>query len=56
MKISVRKLLLGLLLAASAFVFSGCHTNDDVENASARPWNSPRSWENGLPAVMTEGR
>jgi hypothetical protein len=56
MKISARKILLALLLLASAFVFSACHTTDDIENASARPWNSPKSWENGLPAVMTEGR
>ncbi len=47
----------GLLLALAGWsVFlAGCaHT--DPENLSERPWNAPRSWENGLPAGMLEGR
>ena len=40
-----------LLLA----LLSGCAT-EDSENASERPWNQPKSWENGLPSGMTEGR
>ncbi len=44
--------------AAAAFVLlstSGCATTES-DNASARPWNSPKSWEHGLPSAMTEGR
>lgn len=32
----------------------GCATNE--ENLSERPWNTPRSWETGLPSSMTEER
>jgi len=43
--------LLGLVLLAVA----GCSTTDS-QNASERPWNSPKGWENGLPSSMTEGK
>lgn len=47
---------LSLLLLAGAMVFlSGCAT-PDPDNASARPWNSPKGWENGLPSSVFEGR
>lgn len=42
-----------LLLAAGGL--SGCATTES-DNLSARPWDSPKSWENGLPSGMTEGR
>jgi hypothetical protein len=29
----------------------GCSTNEP-QNASVRPWNSPQSWEGGLPVDM----
>ena len=29
----------------------GCST-DEPQNASVRPWNSPQSWEGGLPIDM----
>jgi len=44
-----------LLLALGTLVLSGCATTDS-DNASERPWNQPKSWENGLPSSMTEGR
>lgn len=44
-----------LLLALGPVVLSGCAT-EDSENASERPWNQPKTWENGLPSSMTEGR
>ena len=44
-------LLLGLVLLG----VSGCAT-EESENMAVRPWNSPKSWENGLPSGMTEGR
>ncbi len=49
------RLCLLLLLSAMAIGLSGCAT-EDPENASARPWNSPQSWENGMPSSLTEGR
>lgn len=48
-----RGLLLVLFLAALAL--SGCASTES-ENASVRPWNAPKSWENGLPSTMMEGR
>jgi hypothetical protein len=32
----------------------GCRSTD--EDASSRPWNSPKGWESGIPSSMTEGR
>lgn len=43
-----------LLLIVVAKLVSACATND--ENLSERPWNTPRSWENGLPSGLTEER
>jgi hypothetical protein len=42
-----------LLLAVLGLM--GC-ASSDPDNLSARPWNSPKGWENGLPGSMTEGR
>ena len=42
---------LGVLLLAA----SGCANRSD-DDLSARPWNSPRYWETGLPSGMYEGR
>ena len=53
-RLNVRAAFL-LLLATGALLLNGCST-PDADNASARPWNSPKSWENGLPSAMTEGR
>ncbi len=49
--------LLFLLLLAVATGLTACATTDeDTDNASVRPWNSPKGWENGLPSNMNEGR
>lgn len=48
-------LLALLLLAAATLLLNGCATHDP-ENASARPWNSPKGWESGIPSNMFEGR
>jgi hypothetical protein len=42
---------LGLILVGSM----GCRT-PDPDNVSSRPWNTPQSWEHGLPSNMYEGR
>ena len=44
-----------LLLTLTVLALAGCSTTDS-ENASERPWDSPKSWENGLPSTMMEGR
>jgi hypothetical protein len=44
-----------LALALATIAMAGCATAES-ENVSERPWNSPKSWENGLPSSMTEGR
>lgn len=48
--------LIGLvLLAAVAILLGGC-ASSEPDNASARPWNAPKSWETGLPSSAFEGR
>jgi len=44
MKFRAANFLWLLLLAMVALVISGCAT-DEPENASARPWNAPASWQ-----------
>ena len=46
---------LALTAVVAAIGLSGCATPES-ENVSERPWNTPKSWENGLPSSMTEGR
>lgn len=42
-------------LLLCAWLFAGCATTEP-DNMSARPWNSPKGWETGLPAALNEGR
>jgi hypothetical protein len=53
MKSFARFLTAGLLLLAAVTTFTGCKSEDEL---TARPWNTPKSWESGLPAGLTEGR
>jgi hypothetical protein len=55
MRICSQALLLALF-AFVAVVVSGCQTDDNDQNASARPWNTPKGWEGGFPTGLTEGR
>jgi hypothetical protein len=57
MKMLIRnpRLVFLLLLGFTLVGLSGCAT-DEPDNMAVRPWNSPKSWENGLPSGMTEGR
>ncbi len=43
-----------MLLAGATLSLTGCTSMDS--ELSARPWNAPQNWENGLPSAMTEGR
>jgi hypothetical protein len=47
---------LWLLLGLVAWGVTACATTEDTDNASVRPWNTPKGWENGLPSNLTEGR
>jgi len=40
-----------LLMFVLASFAAGC-ASSDTENVSERPWNTPKSWENGLPGGM----
>ena len=55
MKFSLRKIVLGCLLVLTIGLVSGCETTDPG-NADAKPWNSPKGWESGLPSSLNEGR
>jgi len=53
---SSRWLTLALAAIALSFV-SGCKTTEeDLSNSNERPWNTPKSWESGLPSSIYEGR
>ncbi len=43
-----------LALAGVVSSLAGCRTGGD--DLSEQPWNKPKSWENGLPSALTEGR
>jgi len=44
-----------LLLATLVLGAAGC-ASTEPDNASVRPWNSPKGWETGaLPSSMNEG-
>jgi hypothetical protein len=45
-----------LLLVLATLGLCACASTADSDNASARPWNSPKGWENGIPSSMTQGR
>ncbi len=44
-----------LLIVLGALGIAGCASTDS-ENLSERPWNSPKTWESGLPSGINEGR
>jgi hypothetical protein len=52
----IKRHAFGLVLAlATAAAVTGCATQEP-DNASARPWNAPKSWEGQLPMGINEGR
>lgn len=53
--IGMRGSLVLLVVILAALGGAGCQSTE-AGNASARPWNSPRGWETGLPSALTEGR
>lgn len=55
MKCSVSNWLLAFLFVLIVIGASGCATSEP-DNASVRPWNAPRGWENGIPSGMYDDR
>lgn len=49
----IRCLFLACALCVGA-ALTGCKTDDEPENADTKPWNTPKSWEHGLPSGMWE--
>lgn len=49
----IRHILTVVALVGFTAMLAGCKTDDEL---SSRPWNTPKTWENGLPSSMTEGR
>ena len=57
LKFLVRNWRAALALGFFLIGASGCATTEaDMQNASERPWNSPKGWENGIPMGLYEGR
>ena len=56
MKRRAVRLILSLSFLLALAGLTGCASTQDSENASVRPWNTPKGWENGLPSTMQEGR
>jgi hypothetical protein len=50
------RILLSALLLTGPLLLAGCATHDEPANASARPWNTPKYWESGVPSSLTERR
>lgn len=55
MKRLLHNFLASLSILALVTFLTGCRTEDEL-NVGGRPWNTPKSWEGGLPSSMTEGR
>ena len=56
MKRIIKQLTFFLLLAASAFIFTGC-TNilEEDPNEAQIPWATPADWEGTVPGMPTGG-
>lgn len=44
-----------LMLFAVLLSATGC-ASTEVQNNSARPWDSPQGWENGIPSGMYQNQ
>jgi hypothetical protein len=54
--ICYRVILGALFLTAVVVLGNGCISDETAENRSAQPWNTPKTWENGLPEQINQGR
>ena len=53
--LAIGHVVVWLALALGGAFLSGWKATED-EELSTRPWNTPKSWEHGLPTGMYEGR
>jgi hypothetical protein len=49
--VSILRQALLLFLVLAGLALAGCASTES-DNMSARPWNSPQTWENGMPSSM----
>ena len=54
-KFATRPLRLRLLLAIGLGAAACSTTDDDPENDSVKPWNSPEGWQNGQMQMLQQG-
>lgn len=53
----LRSLLAAVVLATIALGMTGCVSDQEPENMSEKPWNTPADFGNGmLPSNINEGR
>ncbi|MCX8107378.1 MAG: hypothetical protein N3G20_01090 [Verrucomicrobiae bacterium] len=52
----VRSFLIVFVCAALTALLAGCATPGDEDRLSERPWNTPKTWEYGIPTQMLEER
>ena len=55
MKTKMSRALMIVSVAILGWLAAGCES-PDADNAAGRPWNSPTTWEHGLPVGLNEGR
>jgi hypothetical protein len=53
MKVRVGQLFLLLIFGAILLGVSGCTTNEPT-NEAVRPWDTPQSWEGGMPIMQQQ--
>lgn len=47
--------LLAIVALATLVLVTGCGSTEP-DNQSTRPWNSPKSWEGGVPGMLYDRR
>jgi hypothetical protein len=54
---AILRIVLVAVALVSVLCITGCTSvADDSNHVSTRPWNTPKSWEGGMPSGMNEGR
>jgi len=51
---SWQNLILALATTALLLGMAGCASTD--ESMNEKPWNTPKTWETGMPSGMMQGR
>lgn len=53
--LQLARCLLAALALGTALLAAGCNS-PEPDNQSTRPWNSPKSWEGGVPGMLYDRR